>query len=122
VRWIRLPVDMPSQTGDVVGACIPRLQAACCSLFFVSATPMDSGTISSIPSCSNSFRMIKADWVFRARYSRPANSWRALISRSFRYRAGLPQGIPISGIGINPGRALYISSVGRGIWWRRDLS
>jgi photosystem II stability/assembly factor-like uncharacterized protein len=35
---------------------------------------------------------------------------------------GLPSGIPISGIGIAPDRALYISTQGRGVWWRRDIA
>jgi hypothetical protein len=46
--------------------------------------------------------------------------------------AGLPPGIPITSIGIADGeyasgtnaipeRALFISTLGRGIWWRRDL-
>jgi len=35
---------------------------------------------------------------------------------------GLPTGIPITGIGIAPNRALCVASEGRGIWWRRDVS
>jgi hypothetical protein len=38
------------------------------------------------------------------------------------FSQGLPSGLPITGIGISPDRALYISTDGRGIWWRRDVA
>ncbi len=34
---------------------------------------------------------------------------------------GIPAGLPITDIGIAPDRALYISTEGRGVWWRRDI-
>ncbi len=35
---------------------------------------------------------------------------------------GLPNGVPITGIGIAADQALYLSTQGRGIWWRRDVT
>ncbi|HXG64953.1 MAG TPA: hypothetical protein VNO70_07580, partial [Blastocatellia bacterium] len=51
--------------------------------------------------------------------------WRTSLPASgiwTRFDAGLPPGIPITGIGIAPNRALYIATQGRGIWWRRDVA
>lgn len=38
-----------------------------------------------------------------------------------RFDTGLPRGIPITGIGISPNRALFIGTMGAGMWWRRDV-
>ena len=37
------------------------------------------------------------------------------------FAAGLPTNLPVTGIGVAPDRGLYVSSKGRGIWWRRDI-
>jgi hypothetical protein len=34
---------------------------------------------------------------------------------------GLPPGLPITGIGLAPNKALFIATQGRGVWWRRDV-
>ncbi|HET7488543.1 MAG TPA: hypothetical protein VFJ85_11485, partial [Acidimicrobiales bacterium] len=33
----------------------------------------------------------------------------------------LPRGVPITGIGISPNRALFVGTMGAGMWWRRDV-
>jgi hypothetical protein len=35
---------------------------------------------------------------------------------------GLPVGTPVSGIGMSPNGGLFISTQGRGVWWRRDVA
>jgi hypothetical protein len=37
------------------------------------------------------------------------------------FGTGLPDSVPITGIGVVPNQGLFISTVGRGVWWRRDL-
>ncbi len=37
-------------------------------------------------------------------------------------RQGLPDGIPITGIGMAANQGLYLATQGRGIWWRRDVA
>jgi hypothetical protein len=38
------------------------------------------------------------------------------------FGAGLPDSVPITGLGVAPDQGLFISTQGRGVWWRRDLT
>ena len=38
------------------------------------------------------------------------------------FGTGLPDNVPITGLGVAPEQGLFISTQGRGIWWRRDLT
>jgi hypothetical protein len=53
--------------------------------------------------------------------------WRDTLPASLgntwtNFGQGLPISVPITGIGVAANRALFISTVGRGIWWRRDVA
>ena len=55
-----------------------------------------------------------------------SNVWRSQTPVSgsawSQFSQGLPAGLPITGVGISPDRALFIATDGRGIWWRRDVA
>src|SRR5262249_20525221 len=56
-----------------------------------------------------------ASTVFRTQTPAPGpNGWE-------EFGQGV-RGQPITGIGISPNRALYVSTQGRSIWWRRDVA
>ena len=38
------------------------------------------------------------------------------------FGTGFPDGVPVTGLGVGPDRGLFISTRGRGVWWRRDLT
>lgn len=39
-----------------------------------------------------------------------------------KFTDGLPTGAAVTGLGISPGKALYVSTQGRGVFWRRDVA
>jgi hypothetical protein len=56
----------------------------------------------------------------------PGSAWYASVpftatSQWNSMNEGLPPGLPITGIGLSANKALFISTQGRGIWWRRDV-
>jgi hypothetical protein len=65
--------------------------------------------------------------VWRARSGSSGTVWRKSLDLGDsgawnNFGAGFPDSVPITGIGVGPNQGLFISTRGRGVWWRRDLS